>query len=312
MAVTHSRKQATLIGLVAILLWSSIVGLIRGVSQSFGATGGAALIYTVASGLLWLSVGGVRLRALPRAYLIWGSLLFVSYELCLSLSIGYANSGRQAIEVGMVNYLWPSFTMLAAILFNRQRANWLIVPGFLMAILGIAWVLGGEQGWDLGGMAHNVQDNPLSYGLAFAGAVIWAGYCTVTSRIAQGRNAITLFFMLTALALWGKYLFTHGETMAVSDGGLIYLALAACAMGFGYAAWNIGILYGNVTVLAGASYFIPVLSAALAAALLQTPLSFAFWKGASMVCGGSILCWLATRGRRKEAPAATPRAGQPE
>ncbi|MGO4761594.1 aromatic amino acid DMT transporter YddG [Cupriavidus sp. 2KB_3] len=306
MAVTHSRKQATLIGLVAILLWSSIVGLIRGVSQSFGATGGAALIYTVASGLLWLSVGAVSIRALPRAYLIWGSLLFVSYELCLSLSIGYANSGRQAIEVGMVNYLWPSFTMLAAILFNRQRANWLIVPGFLMAILGIASVLGGEQGWDLGGMARNVQDNPLSYGLAFAGAVIWAGYCTVTSRIAQGRNAITLFFMLTALTLWGKYLFTHGETMVFSYAGGIYLALAACAMGFGYAAWNVGILHGNVTVLAGASYFIPVLSAALAAALLQTPLSFSFWQGASMVCGGSVLCWLATRGRH------TPRAPQQE
>jgi len=295
MAVTHSRKQATLIGLLAILLWSSIVGLIRGVSQSFGATGGAALIYTVASALLWLSVGAVKIRTLPRAYLIWGSLLFVSYELCLSLSIGYANSGRQAIEVGMVNYLWPSFTMLAAIVFNRQRANWPIVPGFLMAILGIAWVLGGEQGWDLGEMARNVQDNPLSYGLAFVGAVIWAGYCTVTSRIAQGKNAITLFFMLTALALWGKCLFTHGETMVFSYAGLIYLALAACAMGFGYAAWNVGILHGNVTVLAGASYFIPVLSAALAAALLQTPLSLAFWKGASMVCGGSILCWLATR-----------------
>ncbi len=32
-------------------------------------------------------------------------------------------------------------------------------------------------------------------------------------------------------------------------------------MGFGYAAWNVGILHGNVTLLAGASYFIPVLSA---------------------------------------------------
>lgn len=57
---------------------------------------------------------------------------------------------------------------------------------------------------------------------------------------------------------------------------MIHLVLAACAMGFGYAAWNVGILHGNVTVLAGASYFIPVFSAALAAALLHTPLSFTF------------------------------------
>ncbi|WP_316154979.1 aromatic amino acid DMT transporter YddG [Cupriavidus sp. BIC8F] len=299
------RKQATLIGLVAVLLWSSIVGLIRGVSESFGATGGAALMYSVASVLLWISVGPVRLKALPRSYRIWGSLLFVSYELCLSLSIGYANTGRQAIEVGMVNYLWPTFTMVAAILFNRQRANWLIVPGFLVAILGITSVLGGDQGLDPASMAANVRDNPLSYGLAFAGAVIWAGYCTVTARIAQGKNGVTLFFILTALALWGKYLFTGGEMMGLSVSGVIYLALAACAMGFGYAAWNVGILHGNVTVLAGASYFIPVLSAALAAALLNAPLSFSFWKGAAMVVAGSILCWLATRGKGERAAPST-------
>lgn len=274
---------------------SSIVGLIRGVSESLGAVGGAALIYSVASALLLFTVGFPKISEFPRRYLVWGSLLFVSYELCLALSIGYANNSRQAIEVGMVNYLWPAFTILAAIMFNRLRTNLLIVPGFLIAILGICWVLGGEQGLDLRGMIANIRDNPLSYGLAFTGALIWAAYCTVTTRIAGGKNGITLFFMLTALALWGQYLATGGESMAFSYSAMIYLALAASAMGFGYAAWNVGILHGNVTILAGASYFIPVLSAALAAVLLQAPLSLSFWQGASMVCVGSILCWFATR-----------------
>ncbi|WP_312591948.1 hypothetical protein [Stutzerimonas nitrititolerans] len=115
-----NQRRATLIGLVAIVLWSSIVGLIRGVSESLGATGGAAMMYSVASVLLLFTVGFPRVREFPRRYLVWGSLLFVSYELCLALSIGYANSSRQAIEVGMVNYLWPAFTILAAILFNKQ------------------------------------------------------------------------------------------------------------------------------------------------------------------------------------------------
>lgn len=85
--------------------------------------------------------------------------------------------------------------------------------------------------------------------------------------------------------------------MVFSYTALIYLVLAASAMGFGYAAWNVGILHGNVTILAGASYFIPVFSAALAAMVLSAPLSLVFWQGASMVCAGSILCWLATRSR---------------
>jgi drug/metabolite transporter (DMT)-like permease len=288
-------NKATLTGLVAILLWSSLVGLIRSVSEHLGPTGGAAMMYSVASVFLLLTVGHVRLREFPRRYLAWGSLLFVSYELCLSLSIGYAHSARQAIEVGMVNYLWPTFTILAAILFNRQRTNFLIVPGFLLSIVGICWVLGGEGGVDLAAMLANVRDNPLSYGLAFAGALIWAAYCTVTARIAGGKNGVTLFFILVSISLWIKYLLEGGGQMVFSVEAIVYLVLAAGAMGFGYGAWNVGILHGNVTVLAGASYFIPVLSAALSSLLLRAPLTLAFWQGAAMVVGGAVLCWVATR-----------------
>lgn len=295
--MTRTKNQATLIGLTAIVLWASIVGLIRSVSEGLGATGGAALIYSTASVLLLASVGFTPPRAMPRRYLLWGSLLFVSYELCLSLSIGYSHSGQQAIEVGMVNYLWPTFTLLAAIAFNGQRANWLVAPGALLSMIGIVQVLAGERGIDVAGMWANVRSNPLSYGLAFAGAVIWAAYCAVTARIAKGSNGITLFFMLTALALWGKYLLEGGGAMHWSWATAIYLLLAAGAMGFGYAAWNVGILHGNVTILAGASYFIPVLSAALAALLLRVPLAAPFWLGAFMVCGGAVLCWVGTRTR---------------
>ncbi|EOQ68755.1 aromatic amino acid DMT transporter YddG [Acinetobacter pittii] len=293
-----SKRNATLIGLIAVLLWSSIVGLIRSVSESLGATGGAAMMYSVASVFLLISIGFPKLSEFPKRYLIWGSLLFVSYELCLALSIGYSNTNRQAIEVGMVNYLWPALTMVAAILFNNQKSNWLVIPGFVIAILGICWVLGGEQGLDLASMLENIKDNPLSYGLAFIGALIWATYCTVTARIANGKNGVTLFFMLTALVLWVKYLLIGGAPMVFDFHAVIYLVLAAAAMGFGYAAWNVGILHGNVTILAGASYFIPVFSAALAAIVLQTPLSMSFWQGAAMVCIGSVLCWLATRQKR--------------
>lgn len=300
-----SKNSATGIGLVAVLLWGAVVGSIRGLSEHLGPVGGAALMYSLASVLLLATVGLGRVWEFPRRYLVWGTVLFVSYELCLSLSIGYASNARQAIEVGMVNYLWPSFTLLAAIVFNRQRANALIVPGFVLCLLGIAWVLGGEKSLDLPGMVQNVQLNPLSYGLAFAGALIWAAYCTVTARIAGGKNGVTLFFMLTALALWVKYLFFADEgAMQWSLQAALYLAMAAAAMGFGYAAWNVGILHGNMTILAGASYFTPVLSAALAGLLLRTPLPWSFWQGACMVCAGSVLCWLATRGARPKAAAA--------
>ena len=75
----------------------------------------------------------------------------------------------------------------------------------------------------------------------------------------------------------------------------IKLIALSVALGFGYAAWNVGILHGNVSLLAAASYFTPVLSSALAAVLLSAALSWSFWQGAGMVCAGSLLCWQATR-----------------
>ena len=289
------QKRATLIGLIAILLWSTIVGLIKTVSEGFGPVGGAALIYSASAVVLLFSVGLPSLRRFPRRYLLFGSVLFVCYELCLSLSLGFTHSGRQAIEVGMVNYLWPSMTIVLAVIVNRQKTSPLIIPGVLLAVAGICRVLGGDQGFSFSEITRNVMDNPLSYGLAFSGAVIWAVYCVVTRKIADGSNGITLFFILTALTLWLKFLLSPQPPFHLSVAAWSSLALAAVAMGFGYAAWNVGILHGNVTVLAAASYFIPIISSLLAAFILRSHLTTSFWQGTAMVSFGSLLCWWSTR-----------------
>ena len=135
------KKRATTIGFAAIILWSTMVGLIRGVSEGLGAVGGAAMIYSLSGLLLIFTVGFPNLRQIPRRYQLAGSVLFVSYEICLALSLGYAASRQQAIEVGMVNYLWPSLTILFAILFNGQKSSWLVIPGLILALLGVGWVV---------------------------------------------------------------------------------------------------------------------------------------------------------------------------
>lgn len=290
-----SQKRATLTGLLAIALWSAIVGLIKSVSEGFGPVGGAALIYSCSAALLLFIVGFPRVRTFPRRYLLMGSVLFVCYELCLSLSLGFTHSSRQAIEVGMVNYLWPSMTIVLGAIVNRQKTSPLIIPGLLLAVAGICRVLGGEHAFSLSEIGNNILDNPLSYGLAFCGAAIWAVYCMVTKKIANGSNGITLFFILTALTLWVKFLLSPQPVFAVSPQALISLALAAMAMGLGYAAWNTGILHGNVNLLAAASYFIPILSSVLAAFWLNSHLTLSFWQGAAMVSLGSLLCWWSTR-----------------
>ncbi|MFH4141955.1 aromatic amino acid DMT transporter YddG [Acinetobacter baumannii] len=292
---TLNRNISTLIGLTAVIFWSTNVGLMRSVSESFGAVAGAALIYSVASMILVFMVGMPKFSTIPKSYLCWGSLLFVAYELCFALSIGYAQNSRQAIEVGMINYLWPTFTLLFAIIFNNVKANILIIPGCIFALVGICWVLGGDTGFDFFQIFTNLKANPLSYGLAFAAAILWAAYCSVTVKTSQGKNLVTIFFALTGVVLWIKYLLMSGSALNFTYDNTLTLIMAAGALGLGYGAWNIGIISGNMTLMAGASYFIPVLSALFAALILSTSLSFIFWQGVAMVTAGAVLCWLATR-----------------
>ena len=290
-----NRNISTLIGLTAVIFWSTNVGLMRSVSESFGAVAGAALIYSVASMILVFMVGMPKFSTIPKSYLWWGSLLFVAYELCFALSIGYAQNSRQAIEVGMINYLWPTFTLVFAIIFNNVKANLLIIPGCILALVGICWVLGGDTGFNPFQIWNNLKVNPLSYGLAFAAAILWAAYCSVTVKTSQGKNLVTIFFALVAVVLWIKYFFMSGSAINFTYDNTVTLIMAAGALGLGYGAWNIGIISGNMTLMAGASYFIPVLSALFAALILSTSLSFIFWQGVAMVTAGAVLCWLATR-----------------
>ncbi|WP_085604609.1 MULTISPECIES: aromatic amino acid DMT transporter YddG [unclassified Pseudomonas] len=293
----RGERAATACGLLAIVLWSTAAGLIRGVSEHFGPLGGAAMIYTLGAILLVMFLGRPRLRSTSTLYLLLGSGLFVAYEVCLSLALGFASDRQQAIELGVVNYLWPCLTVVLAIFMNGQKTRWFIVPGSALALFGILWVVSG-QGLSLPGIIANVNSNPLSYSLALACAITFALYCNVTRRYANGQSLVMLFFVLTAIVLWVKWGFSSERISAFTLGNSLELIATGIAMAGGYALWNIGILRGNLTLLATASYGAPVLSSAFAALWLGGSLQMQFWQGAVLVTVGSLICWQATRRRQ--------------
>ncbi|MFW0855810.1 aromatic amino acid DMT transporter YddG [Cronobacter dublinensis] len=290
-----STQRATLPGLAAILLWSTSVGLLRSISEAFGPVGGAALIYTVSALCLMVSPGLIHPKYLSRRYLVIGGLLFVGYEICLALAIGLAHTRAQSLELGMINYLWPSLTVLLAVLINGQRCRVWLWPGLLLAIAGVFQVLKGDGDWSPAQLWHNVRDNPVAYTLAFTGALVWALYCNLTRRWSNGQSGVALFFCVTAAALWLNYALSPQPPMQPSAPAVTQLLFMGLSTATAYAAWNYSIQHGNMTLLATASYFTPVLSALLASLWLGLAPGIAFWQGVAMVVAGSLLCWLATR-----------------
>ncbi|EPL9568461.1 aromatic amino acid DMT transporter YddG [Providencia rettgeri] len=289
------QYAATLYGVISILLWSTMVGLIRSVSENFGPVGGAALVYTIGSIVLVLAMGLPKIKQYPKRYLFWGTLLFVSYEICFVLALGLANNRQQAIELGMVNYLWPSFTIALAVFFNRQRFTLLLAIGLILAFMGLVWVISGDQPLSADSILANIQSNPLCYFLAFIGAIFWSFYSNVTKRISGGHNGMVLFFIMTAMGLWVLYLFSAPSEFNITPNSLTLLLIAAIATGGANALWTFAVIKGNVAFLGTLSYFTPVISTAFASVLLSTALTLGFWQGVLMVTIGSIICFLATR-----------------
>ncbi|MGM3225925.1 aromatic amino acid DMT transporter YddG [Dickeya zeae] len=294
-------RRATLAGLLAIVLWSTSVGVIRSLTEALGALGGAAMIYTTSAICLLLFRHRPSFRTHARIYLLLGGALFVSYEICFSLSIGMAQNRLQAMELGMINYLWPCLTILFSLFINQQKTRLWLWPGLALSIVGILWILKGNGDWTPTLMWQNVSSNPLAYSMALAAALVWALYCNISRRFGNGKSGILLFFIVTAAVLWGQYLHSDAPTFAFSMRTfsmrtLLELLFIGGSTALAYAAWDTGIQRGNMALLATASYFTPVLTTLMAALWLQTTPSVTFWQGVIMVTLGSLLSWLATRG----------------
>lgn len=290
-----TSQRATLTGLLAIVLWSTSVGLIRSLTEALGPIGGAAMIYSTSTLCLLAFYGFPRIKTLPRVYLFAGGAMFVCYEIFLSLSIGLADSRMQAIEIGMINYLWPSLTVFFSLFINQQKSRFLLWPGLALSLGGIVWIMKGESDWTPELLWNNILANPLAYSLAFSAALTWALYCNITRRYGQGKSGVSLFFFVASLLLWIQYFFSAEGAISLTLPSSLQLLFMGTSTALAYSVWNIGIQHGNLTLLATASYFTPVLSTLLAALWLNITPAISFWQGVVMVTAGSLLCWYATR-----------------
>lgn len=292
-----NRIFATLIGLSAIVLWASIVALIKKSALLLGAELAILLIYSLSAMLLVCIFGLPKFRKIPIRFLGLTTFLFVAYEFCLSYAIALTMTERQAIEVSILNYLWPTFTIIALILTREFTFKWSIFLGLLLAFLGVAYIQFGSTGFELAPLIANLHANPWVYILALVGAIIWAIYCIVTRQYKIQENPIAFYFVVIAVLMWIKFLSFGGSIDMIQrldwNSG-IYVISAACTLGLGYAAWNIGIVKGNISLLVACSYFTPILSSMLAVWILATTLPSTFWHGVVAVTIGSIICWLST------------------
>jgi drug/metabolite transporter (DMT)-like permease len=292
---SSDRSRATVLGVVAIVLWSTSVAFIRTVSEALGPFSTVAFTYLLA-GAVSLVVGagtggGLQsLLRLPRRYL-WGcGTLFVAYSACYCLAVGLAADRAQVLEVALINYLWPSLTLLLALPIQGSRARWFLVPGMIAASAGMVVATAQRGGFSPAGLWANASAHALPYGLALVGAFAWALYSNLARRWGGTHGGVPLFLVASGLAVL-PLRFAFGESSTWSPravGELLYMAVFVTFLA--YVLWDQAMRRGDMVLVAAMSYFTPLLSTLFSAAYLAVAPSPSIWVACALVIGGALTC----------------------
>ena len=294
-------RRSSLLGLLAILLWSTTIAFSRSLTEQLGTLTAAALIYTLA-GLVGLLYTGLRPGALlrmlqlPRLYLLGCGVLFVAYISALYMAIGASANREQVLVVGLINYLWPGLSLVFSIPILGRRARPILPVGILLALAGVWLATTGGNTLSIQAMLRD-QQNLLPYGLALFAAVCWGLYSNLSRRWAGDNDggAVPLFLLASGLLLGGLRLFTlemtHWSLPAAFE--LAYMAVFPGMLA--YILWDIAVRKGEIILVASLSYLTPLLSTVFSTIVLDVQPSIALWLGAGLVIVGAVLCKISIR-----------------
>ena len=292
----RQQRLSTGLGLVAILLWSSTFAVSRSLGEKVGVLTAGALMLIIGGTIGCLYAGVVQRRMaamlrLPRAYLLGCGILLAAYMVCLFLSIGLAASRQQTIEVGIINYLWPGLTLAFAVPILRTKVRRTFFVGIAMAVAGAALAPLRLGEYSAEALLQNLRTNPVPYGLMLVGAVAWALYSVLSRRWAGGAEggAVPLFTLAAGLVLLAIRM---GFEQPSDWDGRAFAELAFMAVFpvmLAYAFWDRAMRRGNVTLVAAASYFAPVISTVLSAIYLQVDLGWNVWLACVLTVGGAAM-----------------------
>ena len=296
--LTRERDFGTISGLVAIALWSTTVALARSTSEQLGPLTAAAAVYTVSGAITvarLLHSKGKRgqLGRISFKHLIGCGVPFLSYMIALFLAIGLAMNHQQVLELGLLNYLWPTLTILLSLIILKRRANLLLIPGTLIALVGIFLVLtqGSHVSWK--SIQENISSNPAAYSLALVAAVAWALYSNLTRRWAEDskQGMVDLFLPITAIVLIVIALLTE-KGHAFNVRALLEAVFLGVVTYIAYWSWEKSMRRGDFVLVTAASYLTPLFSTVLASLYLHVAPTVNLWIGCGVLVVGSLISWV--------------------
>lgn len=283
--------KANLYALAAICLWATLAAL--GVSLKhvppFLLTG---LSLAIGSVLAWPFVLKDRRQWLiaPSTLGLGVSTLF-GYHFLLFIGLRMA----PAVEVNLINYLWPLLIVVLAPLYLpgvklRRIHLAAAVLGFAGAALAM-W--GGRESSDAGVQAA-VFIPGLGYLLALGSALIWANYSLQTKRAElTGKGfptaAIGLFGLLSGLLSLLCHWLLEAPTRLTAQDWLLLMAMGLGPLGAAFFLWDKALKLGDVRQVGILSYLTPLASTVILMQVTGRALTWSVALAAAMIIGAALL-----------------------
>ncbi|MFN8925139.1 MAG: DMT family transporter [Rhodospirillales bacterium] len=277
--------RATLVGGTAVLMWATLAPLtiLAGTVPPFLLV---ALTFGLGAlvGIGWQIARGEdprrHLRQSPRAWAIGVGGLF-GYHFVYFLSLRLA----PAVEVSLINYLWPLLIVLFSALLPGERLRSWHVAGALAGLAGTVLLV--TRGGAVAVSAANVP----GYLLALAAAVLWAAYSVLRRRFGDAPTEAVAGFCLATSVLAGLCHLLLETTAWPADATTwaAVVALGLGPVGGAFYVWDQGVRKGDIRALGALSYATPLLSTVLLIGLGFAPGHWTVWRACALIAGGSIL-----------------------
>ena len=291
MTAASPDRRATLCGIAAILLWSSLAVLtvLTGALPPFQLLATTFAIAAVAGLALvaWRGDGGLRgLRAPPAALLLATAGLAGYHALYF-----FALKRAPAAQANLLNYLWPLLVVVLAALVHGPRLRATQLAGALLGLAAAVLLVTGGRGF-----AVEPAWIP-GYLAALGAALVWAGYSVANRRFA-GVPSRTIVLACAGTALFGAALHLGFEPTVAPTAAewAVLLAMGAGPVGAAFWLWDRGTKHGDLALLGTLAYATPLLSTLLLVGSGRVP---AHWTQAAAVALLLAGGWLGTRGARR-------------
>lgn len=294
-----SRTTATLVGLLAIILWSFLAWFTAasGTMPPFQLMAITFGIGGLAGVALW-AVRPSAIKALRQPWPVW--LLGVGGLFGYHLFYFTALRNAPPVEAGLINYLWPLLIVVFSALLPGEKLKPHHVGGTLLALAGAALIVTGGKG-----LAFRAE-YAFGYGAALLGALAWSSYSVLSRRFAAvSSDAITGFCLVTAiLALLCHLLVEQTVWPSTLWQWAAIVGLGLGPVGLAFYVWDIGVKHGDIQVVGALSYAAPLLSTAILIASGYAAYSHAVLIACLLITAGAVLAARDLVFRPKVAPAA--------